>query len=79
MLPSIHNRFPRSLELRLDVQQTVVLGDSLTAGWGTRLEVAGVQRNGDIRNEIVSRLARPMGHENTPTEAEGELCTAEGR
>lgn len=56
-LSSIQNLLTRRLQLRLDVHETVVLGHSLTTGRGSRLQMAGGQRNRDISNEVISRLS----------------------
>ena len=48
-------------KLFLDAEQLVVLGNALTAAGGTGLDLAGVQRNGQVGNGGVLGLAGAVG------------------
>ncbi len=63
-------------DLVLDIHESVVLHNSLSSGWSASLQVASSQTNCQVRDEIIRRLSRAMGDEDTPAVAEGEICTA---
>src|SRR5579884_51296 len=50
-------------ELLLDPQELVVLGDAIRARWGARLDLAGAERDGEVGDRRVLRLARAVGHD----------------
>lgn len=65
-LARIRDRVPLGLEFCLYVTESVILGNSLSACRRARLQVAGADADGQISNEVVRRLAGPVGNEDAP-------------
>src|SRR5437870_12263258 len=49
-------------QLALDLEQPVVFGGSLTSHRCTRLDLAGIQSDGEVSDDRVLGLTRALGH-----------------
>src|SRR5579872_1537627 len=63
----------RIVELLLDPEELVVLGDAVGPAQGTRLDLARVRRNGQVGDRRVLALARPMRDDRRVARLPGEL------
>ena len=64
-------RLPSGLELRFDVHETVVLGDSLPTAWGPRFQMTSLDTDGKVRDKVIGCLSRTVRDENAPSKT---LC-----
>ena len=71
-----HARVDREpIELGLDAQQLVVLGDALAAGRRAGLDLAGAGRDGEVGDRRVLRLAAAMADRPCPSRCAGPVST----
>lgn len=59
-----------------DSQDLIVLGQTLRAAWGARLDLAGRQTNHQVGDRRVLGLARTMRNHGAPTILLGQQMTA---
>lgn len=65
---SIYDSLAAGFKIRLDIHQSIILGNALTTTGRTRLQISSSQTHGDVCEKVISGFARPMRHENGPAE-----------
>src|SRR2546427_889958 len=65
-------------QLALDLEQPVVFGCSLASHRRTRLDLAGIQCDGDVSDDRVLGLARALGHHDAVAAPVGEIRSVQG-